>query len=131
MIVELEKLSQSQAALTAAYKASIFLQEQGWIRYPAASWKDPAIVIMIDGACVAGVNYTADDDDLILSVNFAWCTPEHPMALTQALLRFRAKFKGGRYDRVAFTCHEGNEPMRRLVEAMSLRRHSSSYRVTL
>ena len=130
-IIELPKLSQSHAALTAAYRGGFVLQEQGWTRYPAASWNKPAIVAMAGDQCVGVLNFSEDDDDLILSIDFAFADPQHPAALTMMLARFRSKYRGSRFESIRFTCHPGNEQMMKAVAVMGLSPVSSSYRVPI
>ncbi len=127
-IVELAKLAQSQKALTAAYRLGLPLQEAGWMLFPAAHWDKPAIVAMDGGRCVAGLNYTADEDDRTLTINFAFAEPSHPRALAVLLLRFRSKFRGSMYEHVGFVCHAGNLAMAKAVEALKPELRSMAYR---
>jgi hypothetical protein len=128
-VVELPKLCNSQAAMTAAYRASMILIEQGWMRYPAARWDQPAIAVMDGATCVAGVSFSEDRDERAFSVDFAFSDPAHPVAFTLLLQRIRSKVVGGDFDEVRFACHEGNEPMRRAVNILGARVFSHSYRM--
>ncbi len=126
-IRELPKLCNSQVALTAAYKGGFCLQEAGWMRYPAASWDEPAIIAMVGDQCVAVLNYGEKEDDLYVNVSFAFCDPAHPRALVAVLSRFRAKFRGSKFERITFTCHNGNTQMAKAVALLGLTPKSMSY----
>jgi len=130
-VVELARLSHSQIALTAAYKAGLPLQERGWMRYPPACWGNPAIVAMEAGRCVGALNFTEEEDELTVSVNFAFAAPDRPHVLAILLARFRAKYRGSRFEGVTFTCHEGNEEMKKAVRVLGLVPTSHSYRLPL
>jgi hypothetical protein len=127
VIKELAKLCNSQVALTAAYKGGFCLQENGWMRYPAASWDEPAIVAMVGDKCVAVLNYAEKEDDLYVNVSFAFCDAAHPRALVGVLSRFRSKFRGSKFERITFTCHNGNTQMAKAVALLGLAPKSMSY----
>lgn len=126
---EVEKLALCREGMTSAYRAGMILQEKGWMLFPAASWNRPAILAFDGETCVAGVNWSRDDDDGSACVNFAWCAPEKPAALALCFLRFRASLRKHPPSWLSFTCHDGNEQMQQLVRRMKLRPHSHSYRV--
>lgn len=126
---DVEKLAHSREGLVAAYRAGMILQEKGWMMYPAAGWKDPAILAFVGDECVAGLNVTRDEDDHGANVGFAWCSPDHPMALVACLLRLRRKLREDPPTWLSFTCHKGNKPMEKLVTRLKLEPHSMSYRV--
>jgi hypothetical protein len=130
-LIELAKLSQSHEALTAAYRGGFVLQERGWMRYPAACWDKPAIVAMVGERCVGVFNYHEEEDELYLSVDFAFADPARPAALAAMLARFRAKYRGSRFESIRFTCHQGNEQMAKAVSVMGLTPVSSSYRMPI
>lgn len=130
-IKELAKLCNSQVALTAAYKGGFCLQEAGWLRYPAACWSDPAIVAMVDGKCVAVLNYEEKEDELYVGVTFAFCDPAHPRALVAVLSRFRAKYRGSKFERITFTCHNGNAQMAKAVAMLGLTPKTMSYEMPI
>lgn len=127
VIKELAKLCNSQVALTAAYKGGFCLQEKGWMRYPAASWDEPAIIAMVGDKCVAVLNYAEKEDDMYVNVSFAFCDAEHPRALVAVLSRFRSKFRGSKFERITFTCHNGNTQMAKAVALLGLTPRSMSY----
>lgn len=128
-IREVEKLSLSQAGLVEAYSRGLLLQEKGWMLYPAASWDEPAILAFVGEKCVAGVNWSVGKNDGRASVDFAWCSPDHPKALTACLLRFRKRLQEDPPTWLSFTSHRGNHPMEKLVSKLGLVPHSQSYRV--
>ena len=130
-LIELAKLSQSQVALTAAYRGGFILQERGWTRYPAASWDKPAIVAMAGERCVGVLNFHEEHDELYLVIDFAFVDPAYPAALATMMARFRSKYRGSHFDSVRFTCHEGNEQMAKAVSMLGLRPVSSSYRLPI
>ncbi|MFZ3484262.1 hypothetical protein [Sphingomonas sp. 3-13AW] len=130
-IVELPKLANSQAAMVAAYRASLILIESGWMRYPAARWDQPAIVVMAGEVCAGGISYSEDRDDLALNVDFAFAAPDYPGALALLLTRLRGKLAGSGLHEVRFSCHEGNELMARAVRILGAKPHSHAYRVPL
>lgn len=126
-LVELAKLSQSQEALTAAYRGGLVLQERGWLRFPAACWDQPAIVAMAGDQCVGVLNYREVEDELYVSVDYAFAEPGHPVALATMLARFRSKYRGSRFESIRFGCHAGNAPMAKAVAALGLKPVFSSY----
>ena len=128
-IVELSKLANSQAAMTAAYRAALILMERGWMRYPAARWDQPAIVVMAGEVCGGGISYSEDRDDLALNVDFAFADPAYPGALALLLTRLRTKVTESGAQEVRFTCHEGNEQMARAVRILGAKPSSHSYRM--
>lgn len=128
-VEEVEKLSLSPPGLLEAYRCGLMLQEKGWMLYPAASWDAPAILAFENDRCVAGINWSKSDSDNHAAVDFAWCSPDRPDALTACLLRFRRLLRAHPPAWLSFTCHTGNAPMEKLVERMRLRPHSRSYRV--
>lgn len=128
-IVELDKACNSQVVLTAAYRAAMKLQEQGWTHFPAVSWDRPAIVAFNDDECVAGINFTEDLDELTISVNFAWCT--RPAALVAVLLRFRKRVRDSKCAEVRFSIHEGNAEMAKAVEVLRAQPFMHSYRMAI
>lgn len=130
-IIELATLGQHQKAMAAGYRASMPLIDAGWMRHPAASWNRPAMVTVADGEVVAGVNFKEDEDDLTVSMDFAWCEPAHPGALVGLLARFRRKYRGSRFTEIRFACHVGNEAMAKAVKVLKLTPVLYSYRVTL
>jgi hypothetical protein len=128
-IREVPKLSHSQVGITAAYKASMVLQEKGWMRYPACGWDKPAILAFADADCVGALNYEFDDDDLTATVRFAFCAPGHPQALSALLSRFRQIVRDSTVEEICFTCHAGNDAMARAVRIFRLSPVSMSYRM--
>lgn len=128
-IVEVDKLCKSRVGLTAAYKAGFELQEKGWMRYPAASWERPAILIFDGAECVAGVNYSVNEDHCSVSIDFAFCTT--PKALALALLRFRRLIKALPCEELEFACHPGNEQMMKAVRMLGLQPKTLSFSVPL
>ena len=128
-IREVEKLCKSQDGLLDAYRSGMALQEKGWVNYPAASWDEPAILAFVDDRCVAGINYSRNEDEDRVTVDFAWCSPDHPKALSACLLRFRKVLQKALPTSLNFTCHVGNAPMEKLVAKLGLSPRSQSYRV--
>jgi hypothetical protein len=126
---EVEKLALCREGLTSAYRAGMILQEKGWTMYPAPSWKEPAVLAFAGETCVAGVNWSRDENDGSANVDFAWCSPDHPTALTSCLLRLRERLRQTPPSWLSFTCHRGNEPMEKLVGRLKLEQHSAHYRV--
>jgi hypothetical protein len=128
-IREVDKLALCHDGLRAAYRAGMILQEKGWMLWPAAAWKQPAVLAFVGDRCVAGVNWSIDEDDGSATVSFAWCSPEHHSALTACLLRLRKRLRESPPTWLSFTCHKGNGPMEKLVQRLKLEPHSFSYRV--
>lgn len=130
-IVEVEKLAHSEPGLLSGYKASLPLQERGWTKYPLACWDRRALLAFHDDICIAGLNFSEDEDELIINIDFAWSDPRHPSALACLLARFRSKYSGSKFREIKFTCHEGNEPMARAVGLFGLRAHTHTYRMSI
>jgi hypothetical protein len=130
-IVKLEKLSNSQSAITSAYRASLILQEAGWTRYPAARWDMPAIVAFDGARCIAGINYSENENELIFGIDFAWCEKSHPMALVALVNRIRTIMRDSKCIEFEFTCHEGNNEMARLVRLIKATPVSHTYRMAI
>jgi hypothetical protein len=101
------------------------------MNWQAAGWDSPAIVAMHDGKCVAGINYSIDEKQLIAHVDFAFCNGEHPSAFAACLLRARKKIAAAKLREVRFAMHRGNAPMEKLVRKLKLQPHSLSFRVPL
>jgi len=128
-ITEVDKLCQSQVGMTAAYRAGLLLQENGWMRFPPACWDKPAILALEGERCIAGINCSEDLDDGVFAVHFAWCT--EPQALAVLLLRLRQKLRNTACTNLTFTYHEGNVAMARIARLLNAVPHSHTYRMPL
>lgn len=128
-VFEIEKLCRSQEGITAAYRAGLYLQEQGWMRFPASSWDKPAILAFDGDRCVAGINFSEDLDDGALNVNFAWCSS--PKALALILLRIRQRLRSSACSTLTFTYHEGNAQMARVARLVKAAPHSHTYHLPI
>jgi hypothetical protein len=128
-IVELERLCHSEAASKAAFSASNILIEKGFIRWPAACWDEPAIVVMDCDKCVAGINWSKDEKQRSATVEFAFCDQSTPAAFAMALLRARKRVAEAGLGEIRFAMHHGNEPMQKLAAKLKLKPHSLSFRV--
>jgi hypothetical protein len=131
MIVELEKLSHDQEVITACYREGLKLQEAGWMRYPPACWDQPAIAAVIDGRCVACVNYEIQPDEKVVAIRFAFCSPDHPHLLAKCLLIWRGKMVAEGIKVATFTYHAGNEAMHKAGLLLRAELASMSYRASL
>ena len=94
-------------------------------------WDKPAIIALDGDACIAGINWSEDMDDLAVDVRFAWCSPLHPSAFAQLLSRFRSKVRETKCTEIRFSCHEGNEAMAKAVRVLRLTPVSYSYRIPI
>lgn len=126
-VVEVDKISKNKTGITAGFKAGMYLQEQGWMRYPPVCWELPAVLVFDEDACVAGINYERLDDELRVAVRFLWCDQDHPAALAKALGHFRRLVRTLDVEVITFTCHEGNEEMQRAVDLLKLSPVSYDY----
>lgn len=130
-LIEVPRLSQHQAAITAAYRASMSLQEAGWMRFPAVCWDKPAIVAMDGDRCVGALNYHEEEEELAVWVDFAFALPSHPKVMAVLLSRFRRLYQASQFEVVRFTCHPGNLAMVKAVSVLSAEVVSSTYRIPM
>jgi hypothetical protein len=131
MIVELEKACQDQSVLTALYREGLFLQERGFMRFPAAGWNEPAVAALVDGKCVAAVNYEIAEDEKRATILFAFCLPSHPQMLARCLLIWRGRLKDRGINEVRFTYHAGNEAMQKAGQLLRAELFASTFRASL
>ena len=122
------KLAHSREGLRAAYAAGVDHQQNGWLRYPPCKWDNPAILAFDDkGSCVGGINWGEDHDDRILSITFAWGSPDHPGALAALLSRFRRVHLTGWFTEIHFTISVHNDAMRKAVRVLGLQPKAFTY----
>lgn len=131
MIVELEKLCADQEIITACYREGLKLQEAGFCRYPPCSWDKPAIAAVMDGKCVACVNFGVDLDEKTANIDFAFCSPEHPHLLAKCLIIWRGKMVDQGVREVRFTYHAGNEAMHKAGNILGAELSSMTYKAKL
>lgn len=116
----LECLAHNEVALKEGYRCGRILEDKGWMQWPAASWDEPAVVAFEGDKCVAGLNYSYNEKTRVVTVDFAWCSPEYPKALMLCLLGFRKALRAKPTNRVAFSHHVGNEAMAKLVRKLRI-----------
>lgn len=130
-VVEVARLCKNQAALTAAYRHSLPLQEKGWLTFPAVSWDQPAF-IALDGDMVVGLlSFSEDHDNNEVDIRFAFTEPGYPRALAMLLMRLRRKYAGSDFRAIAFSHHVDNEPMAKAARALKASPLGRSYRMPI
>lgn len=131
-IGHVEKLAYNHAALTEAHRQGFHLQERGLMHFPPACWDQPALIASVGGRPVALVNYSISDTTFIASIDFAFCLPEYPKALTKALLVFRCLMRrDSRVSEVRFTYHAGNEAMHKAGHLLRAEIHSTTFKASI